>query len=95
MDRAALSFAAMDQLRVDGNDPGLARAILMDEAPPLSVFGPGRAVVSLGTGWTHLLPPDSTAANLRFVRKVDWVRERSRRNRGPPRWWVKRPEGPG
>ena len=85
----------MDQLRVNSNDPELAMAILMVEAPPISVFSPGRAKVSLETGWTHLLPPDLTATNLGFVRKVDLVRERSRRNRGPPRWWVKPPEGPG
>ena len=95
LDKAALWFTAMDQLRVDSNDPELAVAILTDEAPPISVCSPGQAGVSLETGRTHLLPPDLMATSLGLVREVDSARERSRRNRGPPRWWDKPPEGPG
>lgn len=89
LDRCTLLFASLDQLRVNSSDPELSQSILLSEAPPVTVFSPGQAQVSLNTGWTHLLPPDLTATNLGFVREIDQMRDRSQRQRGggPPRWW--------
>ena len=76
-DRGALLLTVLDQLRESNGDTSLAMVIALEEPPPVPLFSPGQASISMGTGWSPLLPDEWASTMLGHVREVDQMQTRT------------------
>ena len=76
-DRGALLLSVLDQLRVNQGRTELALEIALEEPPPVSLFSPGEASRTTGTGWSPILPDEWTSAVLDHIREMDQLHART------------------
>ena len=51
--------------------------IALEEPPPVSLFSPGQASITAGTGWSPLLPDEWASTMLGHVKEVEQMQART------------------
>jgi len=91
-DRGALLLTVLDQLRESNGDSKLAMVIALEEPPPVSLFSPGQASITAGTGWSPLLPDEWASTMLGHVKEVEQLHTRTAAQGDTKKseWWQRR-----